>query len=226
MKINSPLSKFILISTLSLFVSSEAFSKTTKEVWLEFSGTNFCEIGHCADGVPANILDDALRFYKNNQGVIKNDRFIAMADMTQNSVKKRLYILDLNDGSVDSMYVAHGVNSETSPGMATKFSNKVNSLRTSLGFYVTDEDTFEGKNGESLRLNGLSKTNDNANERGVIIHSAKYVSDDYIKQNGKLGNSEGCPAVPVEKIASVLTKLKGQALLYIYSNIPSLKWWQ
>lgn len=226
MIIKHPSFKVTVIAFLSLFLSAEAFSKTTKEIWLEFSGTNACEVGHCADGIPANILQDALKFYKKNKRIIRNDDFIAMADMSQNSSKKRLFILDLNDGSVDSMHVAHGTNSETSPGVATKFSNKVNSLRTALGFYVTDADTFDGKNGESLRLHGLSNTNDNAYERGIIIHSALYVSEEYMTQNGRLGVSEGCPAVSVEKIESVLAKLKGEALLYIYSNIPSLKWWQ
>jgi hypothetical protein len=212
--------------TFSLFSTQAIAAQTSKEIWLEFSGTNDCEIGHCADGIPANILNEALIFYKKNRNKIRNDEYIAMADMTKKSTEKRLHILNLIDGSVDSIYVAHGINSETSLGMATKFSNKADSLRTSLGFYVTEPETFEGKNGESLRLNGLSKTNNNAYERGIIIHSAKYVSDEYIEKNGKLGNSEGCPAVSIEKIESVLLKLKGGALLYIYSNIPSLKWWQ
>jgi hypothetical protein len=218
--------QFMIITAFSLLVSTEAFSKTTKEVWLNFTGSNHCEVGFCAEGVPSNILEEALKYYKKNQQVIQNDNFIAMADMSQNSTKKRFYILNLHDGSVESMHIAHGVNSETSKGHATKFSNKVNSLRTALGFYVTEVDTFDGKNGESLRLYGLSKTNDNAYERGIIIHPAHYVSEEYIKKEGMLGTSEGCPAVSYANIESVLTKLKGKALLYIYSNVPSLKWWQ
>ncbi len=218
--------QLMIITAFSILVSTEAFSKTTKEVWLNFTGSNHCEVGYCAEGIPSNILEEALKYYKKNQQVIQNDNFIAMADMSQNSSKKRFYILNLQDGSVESMHVAHGINSETSKGHATKFTNKVNSLRTALGFYVTEVDTFDGKNGESLRLYGLSKTNDNAYERGIIIHPAHYVSDEYINENGKLGTSEGCPAVSYANIESVLTKLKGKALLYIYSNVPSLKWWQ
>jgi hypothetical protein len=154
-----------------------------------------------------------------------------MADMTKNSLLKRLFILNLRDGSVDTTFVAHGINSESSLGMATKFSNRIDSLKTSLGFYLTEEDTFIGKNGESLRLDGLSTTNSNAHERAILIHSAKYVSEDYIKDHGAVGNSEGCLAVPVELIESILLKLKGKALVYVYSNLkssdakPSRWWW-
>ena len=51
-------------------------------------------------------------------------------------------------------YVAHGLNSGQE--FAKRFSNSMESNESSLGFYET-EDTYLGKNGYSLHLQGLEK---------------------------------------------------------------------
>ena len=49
--------------------------------------------------------------------------------------------------------------------------------QTSLGLFVTD-DTYVGKNGYSLRLDGLDRgVNDRARERAIVMHGAPYVSE-------------------------------------------------
>jgi hypothetical protein len=89
---------------------------------------------------------------------------------------------------------------------------------SSLGFYLTDESTYEGGHGDSLRLEGLSSTNSNARQREIVIHSADYVSNWFISEKHRLGLSLGCPAVPLEKISSVIRKMIGHGLLFIYSD--------
>ena len=102
--------------------------------------------------------------------------------------------------------------------MATKFSNNKGSNQSSLGLYRTGE-SYQGKHGYSLRLDGLEKGfNDNARIRAVVMHSASYVSESFIKRHGRLGRSWGCPAVPVEISEEIIDLIKGGSCLYIYAN--------
>src|SRR5690606_4161345 len=111
--------------------------------------------------------------------------------------KKRMWVIDMTTNTVlMHSLVAHGRN--TGDVFAKNFSNASESYKSSLGFYLTGE-TYTGKHGMSLKLDGLEKgVNDNARNRAVVIHGADYVSDSFIKNNSRLGRSLGCPAVPRE----------------------------
>ena len=65
-----------------------------------------------------------------------------------------------------------------------------------------------------LRLEGLDPSNDNALSRGIVVHSAWYVSDEIVGHLGMLGRSEGCFAVAAATLPEVLTKLGPGRLLY------------
>jgi hypothetical protein len=200
----------------------EANALSTKEVWLEFSGTNDCEVSFCADGIPSIPLAKTLNYFKDNQQIIDNVDYVAIADFNQPSTQKRLYILNLRNGSVEKLLVTHGKKSEGQLAMAQYFSNVDESNMSSLGFYVTDSLPYIGKHGKSLRLTGLSKTNSNARKRTIVIHGADYATQWFVDERKRLGLSEGCPAVAPDKILGVIKKLQGRALLYIHSDIPSL----
>jgi hypothetical protein len=69
----------------------------------------------------------------------------------------------------------------------------------------------------SLKLDGLEKgLNDNARERAVVIHGADYVSESFIKQNKRLGRSQGCPAIPLEMNGKIINVIKDKSCLFIY----------
>ena len=73
------------------------------------------------------------------------------------------------------------------------FSNVPQSNKTSIGFYVTAE-TYTGENGLSLKLDGIDfPFNTNVRMRNIVIHGSDYVSPKEIKENGFIGQSEGCP---------------------------------
>lgn len=115
--------------------------------------------------------------------------------------------------------VAHG--RKSGDNLAINFSNKVNSHMSSLGFYKTGKVYF-GKHGKSLVLHGLDKNyNSNAEGRSVVIHAADYVCEDFIKTNGRLGRSHGCPAVSPEESDQIINLLEGGSCLFIYH--PELK---
>jgi len=146
-----------------------------------------------------------------------NEKIVTIIDFSKPSTEKRLFILDLeNQELLYHTFVAHGKN--TGVNMATKFSNSKGSNQSSLGLYRTGE-SYQGKHGYSLRLDGLEKGfNDNARSRAVVMHSASYVSEAFIKRHGRLGRSWGCPAVPVEFSKEIIDLIKGGSCLYIYAN--------
>jgi len=141
---------------------------------------------------PAERLID----YKRKADPAGQPRYWAIVDFNQRSTSKRLYVFDTVEKKVNAYYVAHGRGSEGSSddGVAENFSNVDGSFSSSLGIYRTLDD-YNGHHGHSLRLQGLESTNSNALDRAVVLHTADYVSENFIKQTGRLGRSEGCFAV-------------------------------
>lgn len=73
-----------------------------------------------------------------------------------------------------------------------------------------------GKNGLSMRMDGLEYCNNKARERAIVVHYADYVSHEFIKENGRLGRSFGCPALPIEGYEKLIDKIKDGSCFYIY----------
>lgn len=148
------------------------------------------------------------------KGLIKKD-ILTLVDFSLSSNTKRLWVIDLISGDVlFHSLVAHGRN--TGEEFASNFSNSAESFKSSLGFYATGE-IYNGKHGMSLKLDGLEKgVNDNARARGVVMHAAEYVSNSFIKNNHRLGRSQGCPAVPVELSKEIISAIKNKSCFFIY----------
>lgn len=161
-------------------------------------------------------------FYQLKQkGLIQNN-ILTLIDFSLSSNVKRLWVIDMNSNTIlFQSLVAHGRNSGEE--FASKFSNKAESYQSSLGFYITGE-VYQGKHGQSLRLDGLEKgINDKARDRAVVIHGADYVSDSFIKQNKRLGRSQGCPALPEELTPEIINTIKNKSCLFIYHPSGSYK---
>ncbi|NOQ92261.1 MAG: hypothetical protein GQ552_06055 [Flavobacteriaceae bacterium] len=162
------------------------------------------------------VFEFALKGYLklNENNILKNSNILSIIDMSISSKSKRFFIIDLKNKKVlHKSIVAHGQNSGLE--FAKIFSNKVNSHKTSLGFYKTAE-TYFGKHGLSLRLDGLEFSNSNARKRAIVIHSADYVSNVFIKNNGRLGRSWGCPSLPKKDYSKIIEKIKEESILFIY----------
>jgi hypothetical protein len=115
--------------------------------------------------------------------------------------------------------VAHGQGS--GGNRATQFSNAPDSHQTSLGLFLTDT-TYVGRNGYSLRLDGLDRGfNDRARERAIVMHGAAYVNDDITHPLGRLGRSHGCPAVREAIAHELIDRVKGGGLLFAYYPDPA-----
>lgn len=168
-------------------------------------------------GLSKKAFDMAQKgFYKiEHQGRLSNDSLLSIIDFSQSSDKKRLYVLDMKNYKIlYNTLVAHGRNSGKL--WAQSFSNRPSSYKSSLGFYITRQ-TYDGNNGYSLKLEGLERGfNNNAGRRAIVLHGAGYVCDSYINDQGYIGRSEGCPAVPQQFATEIINTIKDGTCLFIY----------
>lgn len=155
------------------------------------------------------------------KGLIQKD-ILTLVDFSLSSSTKRLWVIDLTTNTIlYNSLVAHGRN--TGDDFASSFSNSAESFKSSLGFYSTGE-IYNGKHGMSLKLDGLEKgINDNARNRGVVMHAAEYVSNSFVNSNHRLGRSQGCPAIPVELSKDIINAIKNKSCLFIYHPSRSFK---
>lgn len=139
---------------------------------------------------------------------------IGIADFSQPSRTPRFFLLDLDSGKVENFLVSHGRGSDPGhSGWLERFSNLPGSAASSEGAYLTG-DYYTGKHGPSQRLIGLDPSNSNAEARAIVIHGAWYVSDDMVRQHGKLGRSEGCLAFAEDRLGQILDRLGPGRLIY------------
>lgn len=140
---------------------------------------------------------------------------LTVIDFSKPSREPRLWVIDLEADSVLAReLVAHG--NKSGGDLATSFSNRVGSNQSSLGTYLTGA-TYMGKHGLSLRLHGLDAgLNDAAYQRAVVVHGAAYVSPSVIPQLGRLGRSQGCPALTQESAPRIINLIKDGSVIYAW----------
>lgn len=150
---------------------------------------------------------------------IKNDKILSIIDYSKPGNTERFYVIDMANRKVlYKTLVAHGKNS--GENSAVSFSNDSGSLKSCLGFFLTNE-TYNGKNGYSLMLDGLEPgINDNSRMRSIVIHGAGYVSQDFINKYGRIGRSWGCPALPENISKEIIDTISKGSCLFIYGNDP------
>lgn len=170
-----------------------------------------------AMGMNQDALIAAYRGHQKlvEEGKVPQDDILTVCDFSQPSDQKRMYIIDMaNEQVLVNTYVAHGKNSGLQ--RAERFSNRHESLQSSLGFYVT-KGTYFGKHGLSLKLDGLERGfNDNAESRAVVVHGADYIGANRLGA-AYMGRSFGCPAVPQAQASKIINLIKNGTTLFIYS---------
>lgn len=140
---------------------------------------------------------------------------LTIIDYARPSTQKRMWVIDLRQQKVlFHTLVAHGKN--TGNNIAQTFSNVEGSEMSSLGFYVTGQ-PYQGKHGLSLKLHGQdARFNTNAATRAVVVHGADYVSEAFVRQHGRLGRSQGCPALPVQQASQVIRTIQKGTVMYAH----------
>lgn len=147
---------------------------------------------------------------------------LTVIDYSLLSREPRLWVLDLDSGEVLAReLVAHG--NGTGGDAARHFSNRPGSYQSSLGTFVTGP-TYHGKHGLSLRLRGLDAgLNDQAEARAIVVHGARYVNGDIVGQLGRLGRSQGCPALSEEAAPRIIELIRGGTVVFSYFPDPRLE---
>ena len=140
---------------------------------------------------------------------------LTVIDYSKPSIEPRLWVFDLaTDTLLFEEHVSHGRNS--GENMTTAWSNDDGSYQTSLGLFLTNE-TYEGSNGYSLRLDGLDPGfNDRARDRAIVIHGAWYVNPEQGAKQGRLGRSLGCPALRNAVAKPLIDAIKGGNFVFSY----------
>ena len=229
----SLLTTIVFISTGSIIYNSESNSNVHSKATVVFnklSKINFEDsIQSLYDEMALQKLGlnyDAFRYafigYNNlrSEGKLRQVGLLSVIDFTQKSTEKRFYTLDLDSKKVVfHSLVSHGRN--TGENEAKFFSNRPHSNQSSLGFYITGE-TYVGSKGYSLRLDGVDGSyNSNMRNRAVVMHEADYVSEYWIQRYGRLGRSQGCPALPKAISKKVIDTIKDRTLIFAYFNDDS-----
>lgn len=173
-------------------------------------------------GVDPDVLSLALRAASAavERGDARNPSTLTVIDFSRPSTVERMWVYDLATRELlFKEFVSHGRGSGRTD--ATMFSNVPESNQSSLGLYRTGE-TYIGKHGYSLRLDGLERgINDRARERAIVMHGAEYVNGAAAKAQGYLGRSLGCPAVRQEVTRELIEAVKDGGLVFAYYPDPA-----
>jgi hypothetical protein len=175
------------------------------------------------DGLKPEVLRTALEAHERalDRGLVKRPDILTVIDFSMPSTERRMWVLDLSDHSV--LYherVTHGKNSGAN--RTESFSNVSMSLKSNIGLLTTAE-TYYGKNGYSLRLDGHEPGfNDLARERAIVIHGADYATEEFMNRMGRLGRSWGCPALDPEISREVIDTIKDGSVLFGW--YPDRQW--
>ena len=140
---------------------------------------------------------------------------MVVVDYTKPSEEERFFVINMVDRVVENKtLVSHAVNSGYRKPYS--FSNQANSKQSSIGLFYTNE-LYHGKNGLSLRIDGVDKgVNDNVRKRFIVIHGSDYAEREFIEQHGMLGRSEGCFAIPMTAHKQILPNIAKQTPMYVH----------
>ncbi len=171
-------------------------------------------------GLSYDVFKKALTGFidlKATNKLSQNSSILTVIDYTKSSREKRMWIIDIaNKALLLQTWVAHGQGSGSD--MANRFSNRTESHKSSVGFYLTNE-IYYGKHGRSLKLDGLDAGfNSSARARDIVVHAADYVGQSAIDHLGHLGRSFGCPAVAPEVADEVINTIKDRTVIFINGN--------
>ncbi len=150
------------------------------------------------------------------KGIIRNSH-LTIVDYTKPSTHKRLWVLDMKHHKIlYRLLASHG--QASGDLYATHFSNRTNSHKSSRGLFLT-KNTYRGKFGYSLRIDGLEKgINDNAFDRDIVVHGSQWVNYKFIKKYHRIGRTWGCIGLNNHISRRVIDTISNGSLVFAYSR--------
>jgi hypothetical protein len=212
-----------MLSTLGWLLGTSLLLGTTPAASspaLPATAASIASLAPAANRDAITLAVSAMRCAQNS-GLGVGATRLAFIDYSRPSTQPRLWVFDVALGKL--LYeevVAHGRGS--GENLAKVFSNASGSHASSLGLFLT-RNTYNGRNGYSLRMEGLEPgVNDAAMERAIVMHGAPYVDPLAAEKQGRLGRSFGCPAVREAVARGVIDVLKdGQ---FVFAYYPDAEW--
>lgn len=202
---------YLLLIPLGIFAYSKLNTnknyKTGKSSIVNVAKTN---------GNSSRLKDvkQSLSLYTKKNGF--NSSYAFVVDMKEHSGNKRFYVYDLQKDSVlSSGLVTHGYGNNSQ--QSVQFSNVIGSNCSSLGHYKIGN-AYYGRFGLAFKLYGLDKTNSNALNRFVVLHSHPCVPDDEVYPSN-ICMSQGCPTVSpayLQILKNYIEQSSKPVLLYIF----------
>ncbi|KAF2337435.1 peptidase [Flavobacterium ginsenosidimutans] len=164
----------------------------------------------------------AERYCKKNN--LNQNKFI-LIDLGLHSGYKRFFVYDFKKKTVSKSYmVSHGCGDNqwgrTSSKEKPQISNEFDSHCSSVGKYVVLD---RGVSQWGIKVNyvllGKDKTNSNARNRAIVLHSWDAISDNEVYPEGT-PEGWGCPAVSNESMKEIdeLLKTNKKVLLWIVKS--------
>lgn len=212
---------FILIGSTAGLGAMSPLAAEAPAVVREAAATSVFDVAGWVDvdlgSVDRNVFELALHAAEVavGRGDVTAPSTLTVIDFSQASPTERLWVYDLRSRKLlFQEVVSHGRGSGMA--LAKSFSNLPESNQSSLGLYRTAE-TYVGKHGYSLRLDGLEDGfNDKARTRAIVMHAADYVNPAAARANGYLGRSLGCPAIRPAISRQLIDTVKDGSLLFAY----------
>jgi hypothetical protein len=174
-------------------------------------------------GLRSEVFSKALHAFEQayTEGRAQSS-IVTIIDYELHSAEKRFWVIDLEQQTLlHHTHTTHGQGSDRNhDGKMDSASNQPESNQSNVGLMQTDE-TYTGRHGTSLKLDGIEPGfNDNAKDRHIVIHPAKYADDEYVERHGKAGRSHGCPALDPDVAGEIIDTIKGGKLVFAYYPDP------
>jgi len=145
-----------------------------------------------------------------------SQHYILLADLSLPMNEYRLFLVDLEKQKVLLRSVmAHGSGRGSTIEEAV-CSNEPGSNCSSLGRYRFGVN-YNGRWGNSFRLQGLDPENNRAFQRAIVFHYYQHMTED--PESGSLYYSQGCPMVPKStflKVKKIVESEPQPLVLWIY----------
>jgi hypothetical protein len=220
--------KKVLFGIICILLLSCNENKNTQEMSVsKFEHTNDADLNDKPRSKIKNLdyskyYQEAEQYSKNNN--LNQKKFI-LIDLGKHSGLKRFFIYDFKNKKISNSYmVSHGCGNnewgETFSKEDAPISNEFDSHCSSLGKYVVlDRGVSQWGIKVNYILEGKDRTNSNARNRAIVLHSWEAVSEDEAYPQGT-PEGWGCPAVSNESMKEIdeILKQNKKVLMWIIKS--------
>ena len=163
--------------------------------------------------IDRRLLARARASFDRHRNSLRDIDVVAIVDFSKASSESRFFLLDTNSGRVTRHLVAHGRGSDPAHTASCSIS-PTGPVRWPPPTALRHQPYYSGRYGRSMRVRGLDFTNNNAEARAIVVHSAWYAEPQVAAVQGRLGRSEGCFSLSYQSLQETLARLGPGHFIY------------